>query len=521
MRSASMIDFESRLLLFMKDFTGRGADCFFWFSENRLIEIQAQDVVNFEGGVVCHDFWMIRDVLFDSTGALPGIVIDLDEFRISISGNPGDRVEREKYDVTASLERYGADQEVCSAYKRMFNKAIPFDPEVAAKAAASLMRMYLALCEDAQRTGEAERFFNIEIPVYRLLQWAMTAGIVINSRRLSEMRSEAEHDYFTFLKEYSAKHDMPLETPTRPALEERLRQDGFELDDVSIEYLLEYVPHERDFGSDTIALAEADAARRVLGSLTLATTVTRPVVDVFGSRTSRIQLRSPSLQNLPKKYRGIIANHDGAELSYVDFDQYEVGIMAALSGDPELMKLYAAGDMYDLFAATHLGLQGNRKAAKQLFLSYAYGMSKKALIDAAVSLGADRSRAKAAFRLFEQYEDWKKSIWKDFRATGRAATMLGNHYTREGRGPLTGKEQRSAVSQVVQGTASLIFKKALLEVGKLDDVTIILPMHDAVLFEHRSADTPGKVVAAFEEAMTNTLEGKVSGKASVGAFMSG
>jgi hypothetical protein len=347
---------------------------------------------------------------------------------------------------------------------------------------------------------------------------AMAAGIVIDGRRLSEMRSEAEHDYFTCLKEYSAKHDMPLETPSRFELEKRLRLDGFELDDVSIEYLLEYVPHEHDFGGDTIALREADAARRVLGSLTLATTVARPVVDVFGSRTSRIHLRSPSLQNIPKKYRRIIAKHEGAELSYVDFDQYEVGIMAALSGDPELMKLYAAGDMYDLFATTHLDLPGNRKAAKQLFLSYAYGMSKKALIDAAVSLGADRPRAKAAFRLFQQYEAWKKCVWTDFRTNGRVATMLGNHYTREGHGPLTGKERRSAVSQVVQGTASLIFKKALLEVGKLDDVTIILPMHDAVLFEHRSADTPSKVVAAFEDAMTTALTGSVSGKASIGAF---
>jgi DNA polymerase I-like protein with 3'-5' exonuclease and polymerase domains len=74
------------------------------------------------------------------------------------------------------------------------------------------------------------------------------------------------------------------------------------------------------------------------------------------------------------------------------------------------------------------------------------------------------------------------------------------------------------VSQVVQGTASLIFKKALLEVGKLDDVTIILPMHDALLFEHRESDTPSKVVAAFESAMTATLEQLVKGKASVGAF---
>lgn len=110
-------------------------------------------------------------------------------------------------------------------------------------------------------------------------------------------------------------------------------------------------------------------------------------------------MRSPSLQNLPKKYRTIIGARAGFQLCYVDFDQYEVGIMAALSEDPELIALYGSGDMYDLFASTHLGLENNRKAAKQLFLSYAYGMSRKALIDAAVSLGASRENAKSAFRL--------------------------------------------------------------------------------------------------------------------------
>lgn len=516
-----MINSESKLLLFIKDFTGRGADCFYWFDGEQLVETNAQDVVSFPGAVVCHDFWMIRDTLFDKTGTLPNTIIDLDEFRISTSGNPRDRLAREKHDITTALEEHGAEKELSSAYKGMFNKAAVFKPEIAAKAAAALARMYVALCAQAQDAGETERFFNVEVPVYRLLQIAMAAGIAIDGRRLSEVRAEAEHDYFTCLKDYSAKHDMPLETPNRSALEEKLRSEGFELDDVSIEYLLEYVPHERNFGSDTLALQEADAVRRVLGSLTLSTTATQPVLDVFGSRTSRIHLRSPSLQNIPKKYRRIITAHEGTELSYVDFDQYEVGIMAALSGDPELKKLYAAGDMYDLYATTHLGLSGNRKAAKQLFLSYAYGMSRKALIDAAVSLGVDRPRAKTAFSLFEQYEAWKKSVWTDFRVNGRVASLFGNHYRREGHGPLTGKEQRSAVSQVVQGTASLIFKNALLDVGKLGDVTIILPMHDALLFEHKCEETPTMVVTAFENAMTTTLEGRVKGKASIGAFAEG
>lgn len=174
--------------------------------------------------------------------------------------------------------------------------------------------------------------------------------------------------------------------------------------------------------------------------------------------------------------------------------------------------------MYDLFANTHLGLVGNRKAAKQLFLSYAYGMSRKALVDAAFSLGVGRQEAKAAFRLFQRYEDWKKSVWAEFQRNGRVTTVFGNHYRRSGGGQLTGKEQRSAVSQVVQGTASLIFKRALLSVASIGDVRVVLPMHDALLFEHTLAETPSKVVEAFEGVMTEVLSARVTGKASISDF---
>jgi DNA polymerase-1 len=268
----------------------------------------------------------------------------------------------------------------------------------------------------------------------------------------------------------------------------------------------------------TLALSELDSTRRVLSSLATSCERTRPIIDVFGSRTSRVHLRSPSLQNLAKKYRTIVTASEGANLCYVDFDQYEVGIMAALSGDPELTNLYGAGDMYDLFAANYLGLEGNRKAAKQLFLSYAYGMSRQALIDAAVLVGADRERAKHAFRLFSKYEAWKKSIWMTFQRDGRIGSIQGNYYKRSGQGSLYAKEQRSAVSQVIQGTASLIFKKTLLEVSAIEDVSIKLPMHDALLFEHREENTPTKVVTVFEKVMTEHLNGRVNGKASIAQF---
>lgn len=181
-----MIDFPSKLLLFMKDFTGRGADCFYWFEDGELSETSVEQIVSFSGAVVCHDFWIIRDTLFDKTQDLPRFIVDLDEFRMSISGNPEDRLSREKTDITVELNQYGASSETCSIYKKMFNRGVAFNIEVACEAGKAMTRMYSSLWDEARANGELERFLTVEVPVYRLLQKAMSAGITINSAGLSE-----------------------------------------------------------------------------------------------------------------------------------------------------------------------------------------------------------------------------------------------------------------------------------------------------------------------------------------------
>src|SRR3546814_9564069 len=92
---------------------------------------------------------------------------------------------------------------------------------------------------------------------------------------------------------------------------------------------------------------------------------------------------------------------------------------------------------------------------------------------------------------------------------------MGNHYARSNLGALTGKERRSAGRQVVQGTGSLIVKKALLEVDKLDSLAILLPMHDALIFEHCLPDTASKQIATFEPVTKEVLGVRIDGKATV------
>lgn len=505
-------------LLFVRDLSKNNHDQFYVVEGGSLSVINVESLAVFNGLVVCHDFWAIRDTIFNETGTLPNSIVDLEEFRMSTSGDRDDRLLREKVDITAKLSEYGASTEDCINYRKMIFHGRTFDTKIGASIGAAMLSFFKSLKQVAIINGEIERYFEIEVPVYHILQKAMAKGIGLNANLISSYRKKAEFDYYFALKNFSHKHDMPLDTPSSTAIEAKLLKLGFDLSGVSSEYILEFLPHANNFGEDTLSLLEYDNARNVLTNLTVSTDRVHPIIDVFGSRTSRILLRSPSMQNMPKRYRNIIEASTDKELSYVDYDQYEVGIMAALSGDKQLKILYETGDMYALFADKHLGLEGNRKAAKKLFLSYAYGMKRQSLVDAAVSLGASRDKAKAAFNVFSVYEDWKKLVEKKLASEGRIGTEFGNFMRRVDKGQISAKKRRSAVSQVVQGTASLIFKEALISVADIQDVNIILPMHDALLFEHSSDKTPQEVVRRFEEVMTRRLNSRVLGKASTGDF---
>jgi len=140
------------------------------------------------------------------------------------------------------------------------------------------------------------------------------------------------------------------------------------------------------------------------------------------------------------------------------------------------------------------------------------------LIDAAVEQGGDRKKVKDFFAEFKVFEAWKKEMVGRFEANGRIGVGFGNFQNRDCEGPLSEKEKRAGVSQVVQGTGSLIFKKALLRIREETEVRILLPMHDAVLIEHPPEYHPNKIATIFSEAMTEHLERRVIGKASLESF---
>jgi DNA polymerase I len=377
---------EKVALLFINDFADRGQEKFYLVRDGATVQVSAEDVVKEEGCLICHDYWLVAPALYRITGKLPRSVTDVEELRISTSGKREDRENRDRIDVCSALLDY-VSAEMIGRYRNIIFKNAEFDPEVFSLVGAALAKLSDAVEAKAKTASEWDRYITIERPVTEYLIRSAANGIAVETGALRRHKKNIEHSYYMALKDFSSRYSLPLEVPSDEEVEEYLSPKGFDFSGVGVEYVLNFVPM-------------AD----VLNAIPLSQKRIFPIVDNFGSITSRIYYKDPSLQNLSKKHRDVVAADEGMKLSYVDFGQFEAGIMGALSGDERMLGLFSSGDLYSTVATTLFADTTKRKAAKRLFLSYAYGMKKKSLIQASVEFGAQRQVAKDFFNQFARYE---------------------------------------------------------------------------------------------------------------------
>lgn len=121
-----------------------------------------------------------------------------------------------------------------------------------------------------------------------------------------------------------------------------------------------------------------------------------------------------------------------------------------------------------------------------MFLSFSYGMSPDRIVEI---LGGDApEQTLEGFRNFiSEFPGlltFREAKEEALQRNGFVDTLLGNRRYRTGEGDLRHDERRWAVSQAVQGSASLIFKESLLLIAeRLGDDAFLLPMHDAALLQ--------------------------------------
>jgi hypothetical protein len=117
-------------------------------------------------------------------------------------------------------------------------------------------------------------------------------------------------------------------------------------------------------------------------------------LNPFGTKTGRNNPSTKTLWGLPHTMRSFMRALPGMAIAQVDYGNEEVGIAAALSGDPLLIADYLSGDPYRQFAAAALGITNPTASQRQLYKAYVlgriYGMGVETL---ARNLGITRWHA--------------------------------------------------------------------------------------------------------------------------------
>jgi hypothetical protein len=241
----------------------------------------------------------------------------------------------------------------------------------------------------------------------------------------------------------------------------------------------------------------------------------RCLLSAFGSRTGRNQPSNTKFIFGPAVWlRGLIRPPAGMAIAYLDYEQQEFGIGAALSHDKAMMDAYRSGDPYLAFAkqagaippdATKHSHADQRDRFKVCALAVQYGMEAEGL---AKKLDDTPARGKELLRLhratYPTYWRWSDAI-RDYAVLGGQlqAAFGWSVHVRENANP------RSLRNFPLQANGGEMLRLACC-LATEKGIRVCCPVHDALLIEAPSDEIDEVVRQAqtlMEEASRVVLDG--------------
>ena len=223
--------------------------------------------------------------------------------------------------------------------------------------------------------------------------------------------------------------------------------------------------------------------------------------------TGRLSSNNPNLQNIPIRSakgreirRAFVSRSSEYKLMAVDYSQIELRIIAALSGDKNMITAFREGK--DIHAATAANVfnvsldevsRDQRSAAKAVNFGIIYGQSAFGL---AQNLDISRTEAKTIIdAYFEQFGTIKKYMddaISQAREVGYVETIMKRRRylpdINSANAVVRGYAERNAINAPIQGSAADIIKLAMVAVHskmKTENVKskMILQVHDELVFD--------------------------------------
>ena len=431
------------------------------------------------------------------------------------------------YRLSALVNEY-LDQDYPYQGERLFASDHPEFLHQCLETDAELVRHLAEVLAKKMDPDLLRLYQEVELPVSSVLVQMHLDGIAVDQaacdRYLQEVRDqlhdlESQRDFgnrnlFSARKTYWFLYDSGVEFPDEIGR-------GFQIDEDDLKELAEdhrnalaaQILQWRKLKRDLSFLEKGASANRVY-----------PVWRMTRTSTGRIVAADPPVQNIDKKkYRPLLVAEPGRTLIKADWKTCQARILAHLSKDPELTRLFMDGEDLHTQTAQMLGL-GSRDEAKPINFGIIFGQGARALAREINSSWKEQGQARRVDE--DQAQDYIETFFATYKGIlpyfkEEYDKLTGLEISeRVLKNPLTGRIRRFAKREsnklmremkatLLQQVESHLLKASLVRLSKEIrsrdlDARIVACIHDSIWLE-ATADVEPEVRETVKSVMRTTM----------------
>ena len=452
------------------------------------------------------------------------------------------------YLLDATAGHYDVARLFASWFKEELPKPLHLEPDAfslladAAQVEAAFLSylsavdaLYGAMLPKLRETGVDWLYFQVELPLCRVLAEMETAGFLVDGEALRSFGETLTAAIETLERQiYAHAGAFNINSPKQ-------------LGEVLFERL--GLPHGKKtktgWSTSAEVLDKLRGAHPIVGQVLeyrqyakLKSTYVDGLLKVIGpdgrvrtsfqmtvTATGRLSSTEPNLQNIPTRtelgseLRRMFAAGPGQVLVDADYSQIELRLLAHISGDQAMREAFLSGEDFHTVTAAHVfGVpvdqvsQRMRRAAKAVNFGIVYGISAFSLSqDLGVPVAEAKDYMDAYFARFPGVKAYMDGVVDQARAAGYVETLFhrrralpeirASHFATRSFG------ERVALNMPIQGTAADIIKLAMVKVfARLKReglrARLIMQVHDELIVE-----CPAGEAETVQALLTEEMEG--------------
>lgn len=453
--------------------------------------------------------------------------------------------------ISAYLLNYETKDDICYLANKL-NIYIPsYDKKEVVTSEEAIRRAILKakfiyntkdkLYEDMKREDNIYLFESIEMPLAKVLAKMETTGIRVDKKVLEEMGTEIKikleiltRDIYNY-----AGEEFNINSPKQlgEILFDKLKlpgakknKNGYATDIDVLKKLTEYPIINKILEYRALAKLYSTYIDGIISTIREDGKIHTIYTQTL-TRTGRLSSIEPNLQNIPMRseygrlIRKAFIPEDNSVILSSDYSQIELRVFAHLSGVNDLINAFKEGvDIHtktamDIFKVPMEGVTKNmRRQAKAVNFGILYGISSYGLAE---DIGIPVKEAKEFInKYFETYPGVKDYMDKEIdeaKRNGYVKTIMNRKRVIEelksSNYMVRSMGERMALNTPVQGSASDILKKAMVEINNIFEKEnikskMLLQVHDELIFNVYN-DEIDKVKDIVYNTMTKVFELKV------------